>query len=50
MTRAAWAEIHLGTRAKVKVAAIFREIMERRSSELKVSDSGPAGLRLPVVD
>ena len=37
-------------RAKVKIAATLREIMERRAPELKLSEQGPADLRLPVVD
>jgi hypothetical protein len=37
-------------RAKVKIAATLREIVERRSPDLKLSEWGPEDLTLPVVD
>jgi len=36
-------------RMKVRLGAILREIVQRRSPELKLSSQGPADLRLPAV-
>lgn len=37
-------------RQKVKIASILQEIMERRSPELRISETGPEDLSIPIVE